>query len=205
MPPNKLPTSGLDHAIEQAGALLGVEAESIAASQHSSPHKEQNQASKIQKALAVIRSMQGAQPFFLGGALGPALIYALSKFPDEFHWGPVEDPGISMGAFVVLGSFAGSLVVGVATKLASIVAPTPQHYWSLLEVWSKYRMRRIPPEQYYEHGAALDYQWIYRDIDPHERPETQADFVRRVVRWRTAQKMVRKRGVRKGRAKTPVP
>ena len=205
MPPNKRSTSGLDHAIEQAGALLGVEAESIAALQHSSPHKEQNQASKSQKALAVIRSMQGAQPFLVGGALGPALIYALSKFPDEFHWGPVEDPGISMGAFVVLGSFAGSIIVGVATKLARIVAPTPQHYWSLLDVWSKYRMGRTPPEQYYEHGAVLDYQRLYSDIEPHVRPETQAEFVRRVVRWRRAQTTVGKRGVRKGRSKTPVP
>jgi hypothetical protein len=149
--------------------------------------------------------MPGARSIVVGGALGPLSLYLLSKIPNEFLWGPIELPSVGLGPFIAFAFFAGSIIVGVATKLARIVAPTPQHYWCLLEVWSKYRLGRIPPEQYYEHGAVLDYQRLYCDIPPHDRPETQAEFVRRVVQWRKTQTTVRKQGARKRKSKTPLP
>lgn len=183
MAPSTSPPSGVNHSVEHAGVALGAEAVSIA-SHHVSPPEEQKQAAKFQRALAVIQSMPRARPYVVGGALGPLVLYLLSKLPDQSLWGPIEVPGVSLGVLIGLGSFGGSLIVGWTVKLAGIVASTPQHYWDLFEVWSKFRLGRIPPEQYYAYGAALDYQRIYRGIPPNARPETQDQFVRRVIQWR---------------------
>jgi hypothetical protein len=179
MAPSNPPTSGLNHAIEQAGVVLGAEAGPVA-SRHSS------QAFKSQKALAVIRSRLGTRWIVGGvlGTLGTPILLALLKLPNGFLWGPIEVPDVSPGVLLVLGSFAGSLVAELAVRAARIIAAMPLHYWNLFEVWSKFRMGRIPPEQYYAHGAALDYQRIYRGVPPNARPETQDQFVRRVIQWR---------------------
>jgi hypothetical protein len=206
MSPSNTPSSELNHSVEQAALVLGAEAGAIAP-HHGSPSEDQKQAVKTHEAIAIKWARRSFRPLVVGGALGgPLSLYVLTKLPDGLLWGPIELHGVGLGGFMALGSFAGILVVGVATRLARIIAPTPLHYWSLLEVWSKYQMGRIPPEQYYEHGAVLDYQRLYRDIPPHDRPETQVEFVRRVVRWRKAQERGERRGARKGRSsKAPAP
>jgi hypothetical protein len=129
--------------------------------------------------------MPRARPFVVGGVLGSPLLYLLiSKLPDGAPWGLTKDPGIDLGVFVALGSFTGSLVFGVADRLLGGIAASFGHYWCVFEAWSKFRLGRIPPEQYYAHGAALDYQHIYRHTSSHDRPETQDQYVRCVILWR---------------------
>jgi len=127
--------------------------------------------------------MRGTR-WIMGGVLGPSSLFLVSKLPEGVLWGPIEVPDVSPGLLLVLGSCAGSLVFGGAVSLAGIIAATPLHYWNLFEVWSKFRLGRIPPEQYYEYGAVLDYQRLYGAMPLETRPVTQAEYVRRVVRMR---------------------
>ncbi|WP_095991165.1 hypothetical protein [Cystobacter fuscus] len=192
-------TSGLDHATDQAGPLLGAEVGAIAPQHAFRSAEQQRHGAKLQKAILAIWG-SSARPFAVGGVVTAQFFYLLSKFPEGLLWGPIELPGVGLGTSVAFASFTGSLVVGGTVNLVKIIAPPLHHYWGLFEVWSKYLLGRISPEQYFEHGAVLDYQRLYGHMPSDSRPETQAEFVRRVVQWRRKRKL----GNRKGRAKAPV-
>jgi hypothetical protein len=166
------------------------------------PSEAQQQGIKFQKVLARFVVSRGTRPAALvGGVLVWLILYVLQA-PQGWSIGL---PGISTSALVVLGAFLGSVVVEGAVTLAGLVSNAPwlQHYWNLFEMWSKYKLERIPPQQYYEHGAVLDYQRLYGHIPPDARPETQAEFARHVVRWKMNSKQMKKRMVRKGNSHSP--
>jgi len=158
------------------------------------PSEAQNQGIKLQRVIGRFVAIRGVRPAALVGAiLAPATLYVLQGWS-------IALPGVPAWAIVLLVvALTGSIVVDGAVTLARLVcnAPWLLHYWNLFEVWSKYRLGRIPPERYYAHGAVLDYQRLYGHIPPDARPETQAEFVRHVVRWKLASKRIRKRVGRK--------
>mgnify|MGYP003575921762 CR=1 FL=1 len=158
--------------------------------------EDQQQSIKLQGVIAQFVASRTARPWLAGGVMGLAGLYAVQGLSGEPFEPSLGLPGVPMGGLVAFGAFAGSVVVGGASKVAGIIrnAPLLQDYASAVEVWLKYRLGRIPPEQYYEHCAVLDFQRLYGGLPPNERPKTQAAFTREVVRWRMALKQKKRLG-----------
>lgn len=158
--------------------------------------KEEQQALKFLGLTTRIAARRNARPYLAGGALGPALLYALYVL----RGGPIVLPVGLAVALELLAALAGSVLVGGIVEVASMIgkvagtiskvastignSPTLRHYAKAVESWFKYWQGRIPLEHYYEHSAVLDYQRLYGHLPLDARPKTQAVFVREVVRRR---------------------
>ncbi|WNG16178.1 hypothetical protein [Cystobacter fuscus] len=173
-------TSGLGEAVEQAGFVGGTEVGGSVSAQSLPPADKQPESFGIQKIALALRG-RNLPHLAVGGvggvgaAVTAQLLFPLLKLPEGRLWGFIEAPSVVLGVCVVVWSFG--------VKLASIIAPAPQHYLRVLEAWLMYRMRCIPPAVYFEHVAKLHAARLKRHL-PAEAPTKRDATVLRTLRWK---------------------